>query len=184
MISVALISGERPKILEWIGFIVGIWRFDLSCFSRTRIAAAFSIGFNGFCRNRLGILHASRQILRQIRLLTRPKILSARFRLIIIVSVPFILWMKLSWSGVLYAVLSGAIASGIGYAVWYAALKYHTATRAAILQLSVPAIAAIGGVIFLSETISVRLLLASGLILGGIGLAIWGRKSLAESKSK
>jgi drug/metabolite transporter (DMT)-like permease len=73
--------------------------------------------------------------------------------------------------------LSGAIASGIGYSIWYSVLKHHTATRAAILQLSVPAIAAIGGVIFLAESLSPRLILASGLILGGIGLAIVGKKS-------
>ncbi|HRH41266.1 MAG TPA: EamA family transporter [Pyrinomonadaceae bacterium] len=73
------------------------------------------------------------------------------------------------------AILSGAIASGIGYSVWYSVLKHHTSTRAAIFQLAVPALAAIGGVIFLAENISFRLILASSLILGGIGLAIWGK---------
>jgi len=95
--------------------------------------------------------------------------------MIILVALPLIYQIHLSPKGIVFAVLSGAIASGIGYSVWYAALKYHTATRAAILQLSVPALAAIGGVIFLAETISTRLLLASALILGGIGLAILGK---------
>ena len=72
--------------------------------------------------------------------------------------------------------MSGAIASGLGYSLWYAALKFHTATRAAILQLSVPALAAIGGVAFLAENVSIRLLLATALILGGITLAIFGNK--------
>jgi drug/metabolite transporter (DMT)-like permease len=75
-------------------------------------------------------------------------------------------------AGVLYAVLSGAITSGLGYALWYAALPALTATSAATVQLSVPAIAALGGVLLLSEPITIRLALASGAILGGIALTI------------
>jgi drug/metabolite transporter (DMT)-like permease len=84
--------------------------------------------------------------------------------------------IHISTRGLILAMLSGAITSGVGYAVWYAALKFHTATRAAILQLSVPVLTAIGGVILLSEEISLRLLLASVLILGGIAFAVIGRK--------
>lgn len=91
-------------------------------------------------------------------------------------SIPFLPTVYFTSQGVLFAVLSGAIASGIGYAVWYAALQYHTATRAAILQLAVPVLAAIGGALLLSEIISARLILATLLVLGGIGLAIAGRK--------
>jgi drug/metabolite transporter (DMT)-like permease len=74
------------------------------------------------------------------------------------------------------AVLSGAIASGIGYTVWYAALRHHTATRAAVLQLAVPVIAAGLGIILLSEAPTIRLAAAATLILGGILLTIFGRK--------
>ena len=75
-------------------------------------------------------------------------------------------------TGALYAVLSGAITSGLGYALWYAALPALTATSAATVQLSVPAIAALGGVLLLAEPITIRLLLASAAILGGIALTI------------
>ncbi len=81
--------------------------------------------------------------------------------------------------GMLYAVLSGALASGIGYAVWYAALRGLTATRAASVQLSVPVIAALAGVLFLHEPISLRLLLASVAILGGIALVVFERRPAA-----
>jgi drug/metabolite transporter (DMT)-like permease len=67
------------------------------------------------------------------------------------------------------------VASGLGYVVWYAALQGLTPTRAAIVQLSVPLLAAIGGVLFLSEAITYRLLVSSLVILGGVALAIWGR---------
>jgi drug/metabolite transporter (DMT)-like permease len=79
---------------------------------------------------------------------------------------------RLSPAGLWLALASGAIASGLGYAVWYAALRGLTATRAAIVQLSAPPLAAAGAVVFLDESFSLRLLLASVLILGGIALAV------------
>ena len=78
-------------------------------------------------------------------------------------------------AGVLLALASGALTSGLGYAVWYAALRGLTATRAAIVQLSVPPLAAAGGVLVLGEAFSARLAVASLLILGGIALAVLGR---------
>ena len=72
--------------------------------------------------------------------------------------------------------LSGAVTSGIGYTVWYAALKFHSSTRAAVLQLAVPVIAATAGVLLLDETATTRLAIAAALILGGILLTIFGRR--------
>ena len=78
--------------------------------------------------------------------------------------------------GVLYAVISGAVTSGLGYVLWYAALPALAATTAATIQLSVPAIAALGGAVLLAEPITWRLVLASAAILGGIALTIRGKK--------
>jgi drug/metabolite transporter (DMT)-like permease len=74
--------------------------------------------------------------------------------------------------GFWYAIASGALASGIGYAIWYTALLGLKATNAATVQLSVPVIAALGGIIFLGESISIRLAFASIAILGGIAMVI------------
>jgi drug/metabolite transporter (DMT)-like permease len=74
--------------------------------------------------------------------------------------------------GALYAVASGAIASGLGYAVWYTALRGLRATSAASVQLSVPILAAVGGILFLGESPSVRLGIAAVAILGGIALVL------------
>lgn len=74
--------------------------------------------------------------------------------------------------GILIAIASGAITSGLGYVMWYQAVKHLTATRAGIAQLSVPAIAAIGGVLFLSEPITLRFALATSAILGGVAIAV------------
>ena len=79
---------------------------------------------------------------------------------------------SLDTAGFWYAVSSGALASGLGYAIWYTALPALKATNAATVQLSVPVIAALGGIVFLSEPITLRLALASVAILGGIALVI------------
>jgi drug/metabolite transporter (DMT)-like permease len=77
--------------------------------------------------------------------------------------------------GAALAIASGALTSGIGYIVWYAALQGLTAIRAAVIQLSVPVIAALGGVLFLLEPVSWRLVLSSIAVLGGIGLTLTRR---------
>ncbi|MGH8320257.1 MAG: DMT family transporter [Steroidobacteraceae bacterium] len=75
-------------------------------------------------------------------------------------------------AGVGYAVLSGAVTSGVGYAIWYTALPALTSTTAATVQLSVPILAAVGGVSFLDEPLTLRLLVASVAIIGGIALVV------------
>ena len=83
--------------------------------------------------------------------------------------------VSVSTNGIVLAVLSGAIASGIGYTIWYIALRGLTAIQAAVLQLLVPVIAAFGGIIFANEKLSLHLSLSSLMILGGILLIIIGR---------
>ncbi len=75
-------------------------------------------------------------------------------------------------AGIVYAVLSGAIASGAGYAVWYTALPHLKSTTASIVQLAVPLVAAAGGILFLDEALTARLLFAAVAILGGIALVV------------
>lgn len=89
--------------------------------------------------------------------------------------------LSLDSHGLLLAVLSGALASGIGYAIWYQALPALKATHAATVQLSVPVIAAAGGVLFLGEALSLPLLLSSCAILGGIALLILDRPAAGQS---
>jgi len=77
--------------------------------------------------------------------------------------------------GLILAAASGAVASGLGYTVWFAALRGLTAIRASMVQLAVPVIAAAGGVIFLHEAITTRLIVSAALILGGLGIALAGK---------
>jgi len=87
---------------------------------------------------------------------------------------------ELSNKGILLAILSGALASGLGYAIWYMALKGLSGTQAAVVQLFVPVIAAIGGVVFADEAFSLRLALSALLILGGILAVVLGRHALNQ----
>jgi drug/metabolite transporter (DMT)-like permease len=80
--------------------------------------------------------------------------------------------MSLDRAGMAYAIASGALASGVGYAIWYSALPSLRATTAAMVQLSVPLIAALGGIVFLGEPLTLRLALASCAVLGGIALVV------------
>ncbi|MBI3286291.1 MAG: DMT family transporter [Burkholderiales bacterium] len=99
--------------------------------------------------------------------------------LLSLLSLPFSGSTHASASGVALAVASGALTSGLGYVIWYAALARLSAMHAATVQLSVPVIAAFGGALLLSEAISARLLFASVAILGGIALVL-GSKALRE----
>ncbi|WP_415896123.1 DMT family transporter [Neptuniibacter sp. PT34_22] len=89
---------------------------------------------------------------------------------------------SLSTEGIWLAILSGGLASGIGYAIWYQALGSLSAIQAAVVQLLVPVIAAAGGVAFAGEEITWRLVIASVVVLGGIMIVITGKQLLESVK--
>ena len=84
-----------------------------------------------------------------------------------VLSAALLPWARLDRTGIGYAILSGAIASGVGYAIWYTVLPALGAASAATVQLSVPVLAAAGGILFLGETITLRAVLSSVAVLGG-----------------
>lgn len=175
MIFAALIKGERPQIVEWLGLILsfgGLIYLVFPGLSAPPIEFSFLMMLAGIAWG----FYTLRGKGSENPLADTTGNFIRTVPMILLAAIPFFPKNQLSNKGVIFAILSGAIASGIGYSAWYSVLKHHTSTRAAILQLAVPAIAAIGGVIFLAESLSVRLILASGLILGGIGLAIIGKR--------
>jgi drug/metabolite transporter (DMT)-like permease len=180
MIFISLMRGERPGVWEWFGLALALAGLIWLVFPGLAAPPILSsllmviagIAWGIFTLRGRGSTNAVAEMAGNF-LRSLPLIM-----VVAIAALPFITQMKLSTNGVIFATLSGAVASGIGYSVWYAVLKHHTATRAAILQLAVPALAAFGGVVILSEEISLRLLLASALILCGIGLAVMGKKKL------
>jgi drug/metabolite transporter (DMT)-like permease len=174
MILAALRSGERPHLLEWLGVLLALG--GLVYLVVPSLEAPSPIG---------SVLMATAGIAWGIYSLrgrgTDSPLADTAGNFLY--SIPLILTVRLislgsihlSQYGILLAAVSGAFASGLGYVIWYAALRGLTTTRAAIVQLSVPVLAGWGGVIFLAENISVRLVFAGALILGGIALAIMAR---------
>jgi len=174
MVLAALARGERPRPIQWVGLILaiaGLVYLVLPGLTAPDPISAFLMFLAGVAWG----LYSLRG-----RSTTAPLAQTAgNFAR----AVPMALVLCLvAWpvppvkaSGVLWAVLSGAIASGIGYALWYAALRHLTAMTAAIVQLAVPILAGAGGVLLLGEVLTIRLAFAAVLVLGGIGMAILGR---------
>ncbi len=101
--------------------------------------------------------------------------------LAVIVSLVFSSGFHITPNGLALAVASGALASGCGYVIWYAALAGLTGTRAATVQLTVPVIAAFGGIVLLSEQVTLRLLVASAATLGGVAIVVAQRAAKPRS---
>ncbi|HSI04939.1 MAG: DMT family transporter [Myxococcota bacterium] len=89
----------------------------------------------------------------------------------LVTSAIFMMTMRVTTRGALLAAISGAVTSGLGYVVWYRALRGHSATSAAVVQLAVPVLAAIAGALLLGETLTLRFIVAALLTLGGIAIA-------------
>ncbi len=101
----------------------------------------------------------------------------------VVVWIFFLQWAHVDLVGVGYAISSGAIASGVGYVIWYSALPGLKATSAATVQLSVPVLAATGGILLLGESITLRYVLASVAVLGGIALVVVAAHSQDQAAS-
>ncbi|MHA6690332.1 DMT family transporter [Devosia sp. A449] len=171
MLAWAIVKGDRPGLLEWLGFgvafaaLVFLVAPGLVAPPLLGTALMAAAGLSWAAYSLLG--QGSRAPLADtagnfIRCLPIALLLVATADLAHTSSAP----------GLAYAVASGAIASGLGYAIWYSVLPSMTRTSAAFIQLTVPAIAAAGGVLFIGEPLTGRLLVASAGILGGVALAL------------
>lgn len=175
MILVALRSGERPQLVEWLGVLLALGGLVYLVMPGLRAPSPLGSALMTMAGIAWGVYSLRGRGSGSPLANTAGNFIRA-VPLIILVRLVTLNDVHLSQAGILLAVLSGAIASGLGYVIWYTALAGLTATRASIVQLSVPVLAAWGGAAFLAEEISLRLILAGAFILGGIALAISGRR--------
>ncbi len=167
MIGISVFRGNRPSLLEIAGLslacsgLVYLVYPELSTPSVTGfVMMAFAgIGWGLYTVNGQGSLTPLRDTASNF-------VKAAPFA--ILLAVIFFGASQLSAQGLMLAIASGAITSGMGYAVWYAALRDLSSTQAGVLQLLVPIIAAVGGVLFANEALSSRLIISATLTLGGI----------------
>ena len=177
MILYGLWSGERPHVLQWTGLFLalgGIVYLVLPGLAAPSPAGSVLMAVAGVG---WGIYSLRGRGIRDPATMTTGNFLRA-VPFVIIISPVLLSQMHMSPEGILLAFISGSLTSGVGYLIWYTALQGLTATRAATVQLSVPVIAAFGGAIFLSESISLRLITATVLIIGGVALTIIGKERL------
>lgn len=176
MLSMGFIKGERPSWTEWLGLLLaisGLVYLLLPGLSAPEPAGATLMVVAGvawafYSLSGKGVADP---------LQATASNFAAALPMVLVVNLFTFSASHLSLKGTLYACLSGSITSGVGYAVWYAALKGLTNTQAALLQLSVPVLAAVGGILFLSEHITNRLLWSGLLIIGGVTFALFSKNA-------
>jgi drug/metabolite transporter (DMT)-like permease len=173
MIGWALLRGERPGAVQWIGIALAVGGLVLLTRPGTSgspllgmaLMLAAGVGWGTYSLRGRGSSNPLQTTAANF-LRTLP---------LVALMVPIGLAIApahLTARGVALGIASGGVTSGIGYAIWYRALAKLTAVQAASVQLTVPVLAAAGGVALLGEQITLRLLAAAVLTLGGIGLTI------------
>jgi drug/metabolite transporter (DMT)-like permease len=175
MIIAAIATGERPQPLQWLGLLAALGGFIYLVSPGIEAPSPFGSVLMTVSGVAWGIYTLrGRGSADPISATTDNFVRAVPFMLI--VGVAMLGDVHATSRGVILALVSGSLTSGIGYVIWYAALKGLTATRAATVQLTVPVIAAVGGVLFMSEAVSLRLAVATATILGGVGLVLAGRE--------
>lgn len=171
MIGTSILRGEHPGAAEWVGIALalgGLAWLMAPGISAPPLGGALLMLVSGFFWGLYSLLGQGEP---------DPVVATARnFVLCIPFAAALVLvpagFDILTHPGIALAVLSGTVTSGLGYVVWYSALRHLTTTVAAVVQLAVPVIAAGGGVLLMGEILTLRLVSASVLILGGIWLTI------------
>lgn len=171
MMTAALRSGERLGARQWIGFATAVG--GLVFLMLPGISAPDPLGALLMCAS--GVAWGVYSI--EGRGVSAPVAMTAgnflrTVPMALVASALAISRIHLEPSGILLAVVSGVITSGLGYVLWYKTLPRLSTTQASIVQLVVPVLAALGGVAFLSERVSLRLVTASALVLGGVALVV------------
>ncbi len=183
MMSAALQSGERLGPIQWLGLLTalsGLVYLVLPGLAAPDPLGALLMGVAGVS---WGIYSLRGRGAASPEAMTAGNFLRAA-PLALALGLMALAWAHWEITGVLLALISGAITSGLGYILWYKALRGLTTSQASVVQLLVPVLAALGGVIFLSELISLRLIIASVLVLGGVALAVLQRRPSGVKRYK
>jgi drug/metabolite transporter (DMT)-like permease len=182
MIAAGMMRGERPGRAEWMGLALafaGLVYLVSPGLAAPSAAGATVMAISGVawgCYS-LAARNTGFPTAATAGNFTRAAPMAAAMLLVVwIAGAP-----HASWLGLQLAMISGALTSGVGYAIWYRALKGLSVSRAAIVQLTVPVLAAFAGVMLLGEQLTWRLSLAAIAILGGVALAMLGNRAAVSA---
>ena len=175
MMVVSLVTGSRFNRLEWTGLIIAFGGFVYLVLPKVSTPSMFGFVLMSLSGIAWGMYTLAGKASQHPLSDTTYNFLRT-LPLVILCILLTISTTDISPQGAILAVLSGAVASGVGYTIWYIALRDLSAIQAAVLQLLVPVIAAVGGIFIVNETMSMRLIIASFLVLGGILLTIQGKQ--------
>lgn len=175
MISAGIMRGERPRVLEWIGLVSALAGLVLLVVGRETNASLVGVLLMVGAGIAWGIYSLRGRGAPDPIAATAGNFMAAA-PLAILAWLLLIPSLDITTTGLSLAVVSGAVTSGLGYIIWYVALPHLTATRAALVQLSVPILTAALAAVTLGEPLTLRWTLAAALVLGGIALAIAGRR--------
>lgn len=174
MITGGVLAGERPRRIQWIGLAIALAGLVYLVSPGLTAPNPLGVALMTVAGVGWGVYSLrGKQALAPIP--TNAGNFARTVPLTIAASLLAIPAARAEWSGIALALGSGAIASALGYVLWYHALRGLTRTQAAIVQLLVPPLAATGGVLLLDEHPSIRLAVASVLILGGVAFAVLAR---------
>jgi drug/metabolite transporter (DMT)-like permease len=167
-------KGERLDIIQIFGFVIAVTGLVVLVFpglSAPPLVGSMLMLSAGIA---WGIYSLRGKVARDAIAVTTGNFVRAAL-FAVALSVSLISRAHVDVAGIGYAIISGAITSGLGYVIWYSALSGLKATSAATVQLSVPVLAAAGGILLLGESVTLRYVFASIAVLGGIALVIWER---------
>ena len=173
MIGVGVVMGERLRMLQWLGMALALAGLIYLLQPSTTAPAPFGALAMAISGSGWGI-YSLRGRCKSDPVSTSAGNFLRAATLAAALTLPILLLLPEPMPGLrtlTIAALSGAITSGLGYVIWYRALKGLSAAQAGIAQLSVPAIAALGGILFLAEPLSLRFIMASAIILAGVAIA-------------
>jgi drug/metabolite transporter (DMT)-like permease len=179
MMGVGVAKGERPPLLRWVGGALAAWGLFALVLPGVEAPSLLGAGLMALSGVAWGLYSLHGKATNDPLAATAGNFIRAAFACVALGPLLFLASYEFSLDvvGVALAVTSGAVTSGFGYAIWYAVLPDLSASTAAIIQLTVPVVAAVLGVLFLTEVPSLRLVLNSALVLGGVALAMVPRKS-------
>ena len=182
MIIFAVCKGERLRPWGWLGLFAGLTGLTYLVFPGLEAPSPAGAALMAVAGISWGIYSLrGRGSGSPVAVTTDNFLRSTPF--VLLIGLIFFQNLHITFAGAFFAALSGGLTSAIGYVIWYAALRDHSATSAALVQLLVPVLAAMGGVVFLSEALTMRLLLSSAMIIGGVALALTQRKNSERAKS-